>query len=178
MYDTVEYTSRKPRRRGAAYKPLSEAAPRERALIPPEWQELHSYYKYHVLANWYSHTEAEEEHTNLIFLADAEIEKLHEWFEFRDEEAVKGFLRNNFFLVGLLSDAAEKIREYFGPDNPIALKVVKEPDATDDRRLFVFIPTKLSPREALARLDELDRDWWFNVLSRARGKLSIDVEYV
>lgn len=106
------------------------------------------------------------------------VERLGRRFEFSDHTAVEKFLRENPFLTGLLLDAHKKIQEHFGSNTRAALKVVKAPEAEEDKRLFVFIQTGLSPKEALAYLARLDQGWWLDALSQARGKMSIDVEYV
>lgn len=57
------------------------------------------------------------------------------------------------------------------------LEVVTEADAEDDRELFAFVQTDLPHQEALARLEQLDEDWWLDASDRAQGKLCMHVEF-
>lgn len=150
----------------------------EEALEHFTWQSL----KYHELAHiLLAHdvfdVEDEDESGDVLSFIDGRIERLRKLYEFKDRMAVEGFLRENPFLFDLLENAHDKIQEYFDFDTPMALDVIREPDAKSSGRLFVLILTTLRPKEALAHLDELDRDWWLDVLPAARGKLTIDIYY-
>jgi hypothetical protein len=132
----------------------------------------------------YSPPEPEEDANEHAFVfarvngsIDDHMDELRELYDFTDDGAVEDFLREDPSLIDFLLGAADNVREYFDPDNPLALRVVKEPDARDGRRLFVFIHTTLRPREALARLDKLDHDWWLEALPATKGKLTIDIYY-
>jgi hypothetical protein len=107
-----------------------------------------------------------------------DISELNSLYKFRDGQAVENFLKENAFLGRLLFTAHERIREYFGPGVRLDVKVVKDPEVGEDRRLFVLIRTEMHPDDALDRLDELYDNWWLDVLSKADHKMSIDVEYV
>jgi hypothetical protein len=111
---------------------------------------------------------------NLAWLIDA----LGERYEVRDEPVVMRYLWENPFLVSLLWGAREQIDEHFGLDAGGAVRVITDPEAESDQRLFLSVQTELPPEEALARLDELDRGWWLRVLPSSRGKMTIDIEYV
>lgn len=106
------------------------------------------------------------------------IELLAVLYQFRDYVMVATFLRENRFLTGLLLEAYERIKEYFGWDTQVALEVFTDPEATSDRELFALVQTAFSPNEALSRLDHLDQDWWLEASSQARCRLNIDVEYL
>lgn len=118
-----------------------------------------------------------DEYAEVIGFVEGSIDRLLERYQFRDEMAVKNFLRENTFLLDLLYRASIKLRKYFGPDKPI-LKVVRDPDVGEDQRLFVLARTEMSPNDALDQLDDLYEHWWLDVLPEARHKMSIDVEYV
>lgn len=113
----------------------------------------------------------------VVDFVHGQIKKLGRQYQFKDGPAVNKFVRENAFLTELLLEAREKIREYFGEDVSAALDVVKERDAKSSGRLFVFILTTLRPKEAVARLDALDNDWWLAALAKAQGKVTIDIDY-
>jgi hypothetical protein len=102
------------------------------------------------------------------------IEKL---YAFHRPLEVKEFLAAHPFLEPLLVEAYDKIGDYFGPQPDVVLEVVTDPEAIDDRELFVFIRTNLPPEEALDRLDRLDQEWWLDAADQADGKLCIHVEF-
>jgi hypothetical protein len=104
-------------------------------------------------------------------------EALEKFYNFRRPVEVKGFLAAHPFLVPLLVEAYGKIAAYFEPQPEVVLEVVTDPEADDDRRLFVFIQTSLLPEEALDRLDRLDDDWWLDAGDRGEGKLCLHVEF-
>lgn len=118
---------------------------------------------------------AEVEASNLLRTWPITIEEL---YDLRSSQEVHRFLQIHSYLVFLLIEVYEKLLVYFAPlfAKPI-LEVITDPESENDQDLFVLVPTQDSPAEALARLDRLDREWWLDVLHRARGKVTIDIEY-
>ena len=112
-----------------------------------------------------------------VSYADEQITSLRERYEFRDDATVQDFLGENPFLFHLLVKAHDRIREHFDSNTPVALDVLREPDAANGGRLFILILTELRPKEAVSRLDELDQGWWLGELSAAQGKVTIDIDY-
>ncbi len=108
---------------------------------------------------------------------DRQVGGLRRRYEFKDDAAVEGYLKENPSLRNLLIEAHNKIQEYFGSNTPVAFDVLKEPDAKGSGRLFVLILTTLRPKEAVSSLDALDKDWWLAALTKAEGKVTIDVDY-
>ena len=144
-----------------------------------EWREFEDY-EYYWLAKSYfvDYLQDEGDPADVLIFSDGQIGRLRKRYEFRGRAAVEDFLRENPFLVSLLSDAFVSIRKYFGSGTRAVLQVIKDPEAQADRRLFVFIPTRLRPKEARIRLKSLDKGWWINALPEARGKVTISLEYV
>ena len=119
-----------------------------------------------------------EEYAKIYSLADRSIDKLLQWYEFRDDAAVRVYLANNSSLYKLLEEAHERIRKYFGPDARVVLDAIKDSEMDENERLFAFIQTSLSADDALDHLDELYEQWWLDRLSTVQPKMSIDVEFV
>jgi hypothetical protein len=102
---------------------------------------------------------------------------IEHWYTLRQPDEVLAFLEENPFLVSLLIEAYSPIQHYF-PDSNLFLEMFADPESTDDHQLLVaLIATHLSPEEALIKLDQLDEDWWLDVMDRAQGKLCINVEF-
>jgi hypothetical protein len=108
-------------------------------------------------------------------IADGIIEELSSLYEFRND-MVESFLEENPSLVGLLSEAYKIIPSHFGSEVQMALEVVADPEAPEDRELFVVIRTELLPMKARALLHELDQGWWREVSPAAEGKMEFALE--
>lgn len=107
-----------------------------------------------------------------------EIERLQGLYSFRQKEDVAEFLESHPYLVPLLFEAYPQMEKHFGGNAPVFLEVITDPEATDDRELYALIGTRLSPEEALERLDQFDKDWWLRTLDRAQCKLCIHIEFL
>jgi hypothetical protein len=105
-------------------------------------------------------------------LALMRVEKL---FSLRNSQAICSFLERNGFLIPLLIEANIEIKKHF-PDSRLYLDLISDPEV-DERQLFLYICTNLTPREARPNLNRLDNDWWLAALDRARGKLCVSLEY-
>jgi len=77
-------------------------------------------------------------------------------------------------FLALLLEAHDRINDYF-PSSRLFLSVVVDPDAvpTDDvtskvDTLVLSIATRLDPMEAMAKLDQLDHNWWLDALPQAQ----------
>jgi len=95
----------------------------------------------------------------------------------KKESEVTAFLADNSFLLPVLHDAYEQIRNHFGKSTKIALEVVTDPEVAEDQELVIFIRTNLSPDKAFKKLKEFDKGWWLDTPFNVRGKLCIDVEF-
>jgi hypothetical protein len=115
---------------------------------------------------------------SIVRTFEFEILSLEQLYTFRGRLEVQRFLEEYPVLAPLLLEAYGKIGSYFGPYPEVALEVVTDPEAADDRQLFAFIGTCLSPDEALDRLEQFDKSWWLSALDRAEGNLCIHVEFL
>lgn len=102
---------------------------------------------------------------------------LERMYLFREPAKVTEFLESYPFLISLLLEAYDTIRNYF-PDAQVFLEVIADQEAVNYKELVIFIATDLKPDEALDRLDQFDENWWLDASDRARGKLSIHVEFL
>ena len=105
-----------------------------------------------------------------------ELTLLNRIYTFRKPSEISDFLSDNVYLVPLLAEAYEKIREYF-PSAKLILEVVADPEADKEKELVIFICTKLPPDEALDRLELLDKNWWLDASLDSGEKLCIHVEF-
>jgi hypothetical protein len=102
---------------------------------------------------------------------------LRQAFAFRGD--VETMAEGSPHLVPLLIEARQQVGRVFGPDAPLVLEVVENPDASEALpELFMYIQTRLPVQAARARLAQLDDEWWLDALPRAAGRLNIGLEYV
>ena len=96
----------------------------------------------------------------------------------RRPDEVAAYLRDHPNLVPLLVEAADVIPRYFGPDAPLVLELVTDPE--DDApvpELFALVRTTLDRIDALDRLDRLDADWWTDASPDGPGVLVVSTEF-
>jgi hypothetical protein len=112
-----------------------------------------------------------------IAIAQTEVEALERSYTLREPQQVWEFLAKYPFLVPVLLEAPEKIKQYF-PDSKLFLEVVPDPEIIDWVPLVLSINTTLDPDDAVDRQNQLDKDWWLNNTSHeVRKKLFTLLEY-
>jgi len=111
------------------------------------------------------------------FRAATSKPRLDSLLTFRNPEVVASFLSDNPFIVKLILEARDEIRKQF-PDSQLFLEVLSDTEGIDPDKLYLYVSTDLSPKEARPRLKALDNDWWLAALNRAQSKLCISLEYL
>ncbi len=96
-------------------------------------------------------------------------------YTMRDRSEVESFLRQNPYLGPLLSEAHQRLQQYF-PGAPLFLEVAVDPEE-DFEELLLTVFTSLPPGEARAIRNRFDDDWWLASLNRAKGNLCIALGY-
>lgn len=94
-------------------------------------------------------------------------------YELTDPRII-GFLQDHDSVVQLLEQATGRIRAYFGNRTKVYLELSN--DSTGE--LFARIATSLEPKEAVALLDQFDREWWFDASAGAGFLLNFGLRYV
>jgi hypothetical protein len=105
------------------------------------------------------------------------LERLEGVYAFRERSKVKSFLERNLFLVLLLVQANDKIKEFFGSPT-VVLEVSTDPDDGAYQELWARIQTKAAPADALSTLTRFDDDWWLDASASSHDLLNIKLEYV
>ena len=108
---------------------------------------------------------------------DSEFKKtLFKLYKINKPPEILNFIDNNKFLKSLLVEAVHKIPAYF-PDSSLYLDLFKDPESATGDHIVLAIATKLGASEALTKFDTLIRNWFSSVMHRAKGRLSLDVEF-
>lgn len=115
--------------------------------------------------------------TSTVSVSLPKSDFLEQVYSVRDSVNVRAFLVRYPFLISLLLEARPKISKYF-PGKDVSLRVVADPEVTEDEQLMVLVIETSSPDEVYGRLERFDNDWWVGAVDRAEGKLCIDVEFV
>jgi len=87
------------------------------------------------------------------------------------------FLEVNPDIAPLIAATYYQIPFYF-ESAPLVLRVEDGFDEDDEEpQLALYIPTDLPPAEALAKLRELDQNWWLDAMDLAHGKMTVNIMY-
>ena len=113
--------------------------------------------------------------TAKIYKIMKDLNDLSKIYTFERPSEVVDFLNNNRSLVPFLAEAYSRIIQYF-PAATLILEVVTDPE-DDHKELVIFIQTTLSPKEAFATLDDLDRTWWLDAPPSIGEYICIHVEF-
>lgn len=90
-------------------------------------------------------------------------------YTMRNPANIKEFLKNNKYLIPLISEAYYKLQMFF-PPSTIFMEVLQN-------EMVISVGTSLSANEAKNKLDEFDDRWWLNECIRSNAKLCITVEF-
>ena len=105
-----------------------------------------------------------------------QLKRLETKYAFKHKEEAFNFIQANPQLESLLNDAVNPIKEFF-PKSSLHLGVFHDPESPTGNHLVLGISTQMRAKEALKELDKLDEGWWSENIERAKGKLSIELDY-
>ena len=111
-----------------------------------------------------------------ISISQPDIELLEQLYTFREQIEVLEFLDKYPFLIPVLLEAPEKIRQYF-PDSQLFLEVVPDVEIIDLVLLILSIRINLDPNDAVDRLNQLDWNWGLHNSSEVRSNFFTTLEY-
>jgi hypothetical protein len=110
------------------------------------------------------------------YVSIGELERL---YEFRDEAAVKDFLKHNPDVLPVLAEAPNVIHQAeFFPNAQLFLEVEESEYVEGKYQLLLYIATNNNPAAAFEKLQSFDQTWWIDNLDRTKNKLSIHLEYL
>ena len=98
-------------------------------------------------------------------------------FEVADTEAVEAYLDKHPSLYDLVMEARREIANRFSPETSVRLDVEDDPEGVEPPELVARIRTDLPAQTARERLAEFDRSWWLENVPRAKGELTIDLQF-
>jgi len=106
-----------------------------------------------------------------------EIRKIFNTFSITEEQILPllAFLLRHKFLIPILSEAPEHIRDIFGYETKLSLDLDRDPEGKFEE-LFVVVKTMGSTEEAIDLLGKLDEVWFLKVLPKTRNQLNITIE--
>lgn len=83
----------------------------------------------------------------------------------------------NRHLIPIIFNAYEEIKKRF-PSEKLILESVSDPEAENEEEVFVYILTSLPVGEAIARLNNLDEEWFLSELPRTKGLFNFNIRFV
>lgn len=107
---------------------------------------------------------------------ERDLAALRALYVFEDASAVELFLKDQRAVPGVLLEAAPHLKQYFGADTPLHLRVNFDEDGS--RTLQSLAIWKGTLREAKAALARVDKAWWLRNCRRGSGNIIFDYELV
>jgi hypothetical protein len=101
--------------------------------------------------------------------------RLHELYEFRDDNHIIDYLQAHPELINFLLESHYYLERHFGTSAKFGLEVVQDPEAQHEQ-LFVYINTTLPVDEALKCLDLFDKNWFLDHLDRLGHLINFNLE--
>ncbi|MHA1205312.1 MAG: hypothetical protein ACTSRR_09285 [Candidatus Heimdallarchaeaceae archaeon] len=110
-------------------------------------------------------------------LLKEDIKQIKKKIKFRgDYSNIEKYLIQNSYLIPLLFQIPNEIENFF-PSSKLFLELETDPEENSKPELFVYIRTKLSPDEAIKRLDEFDNTWFLNASVLYGGNICVNLEF-
>lgn len=107
------------------------------------------------------------------------VARLERRMRFRNEPEVSIYLKQHPDLVTVLLEALDELPAHFGPDTPMVLEVLTDPEEEDEiRTLSAIIQTTFEPERAIALEDRFIDAWWREASFRTGDRLTFGIEYV
>jgi hypothetical protein len=110
-------------------------------------------------------------------ISEVRISKLETIFIFRNPDEIKKFLVEHRLIIPVLLNARSIIEKFFGNDVPIALEVIIDPEAKNNKQLFGYISTGSMPLgDALERFNTFDESWFIQQYELTDGLFNFNIE--
>ena len=120
---------------------------------------------------------AQQEVNLWAVVSEMRIAKLETIFNFRNPDEVKRFLREHKLIIPVLLNTRSIVEEFFGNEVPVALEVVIDPEALNNKQLFGYISTGSMPQdEAFERFNAFDESWFLKQYDLTDGLFNFNLE--
>ncbi|MBE3142180.1 MAG: hypothetical protein IMZ53_16530 [Thermoplasmata archaeon] len=120
---------------------------------------------------------AQQEVNLWAVVSEMRIAKLETIFNFRNPDEVKSFLREHKLIIPVLLNTRSIVEEFFGNKIPVALEVVIDPEALNNKQLFGYISTGSMPQdEAFERFNAFDESWFLKQYDLTDGLFNFNLE--
>lgn len=88
------------------------------------------------------------------------------------------FLEAHSSLQPLVEEAKDRLLSAFGDSTKVTLKLFRDPDdPAPAPELFVVANVLMEPADAIAAMEKVELDWWFDQLDRSDGLVHITFKH-
>lgn len=88
------------------------------------------------------------------------------------------FLEVHSSLQPLVEEAKDRLLSAFGDSTKVTLKLSRDPDdPAPAPELFVVANVLMEPADAIAAMEKVELDWWFDQLDRSDGLVHITFKH-
>jgi len=105
---------------------------------------------------------------------EAAIDTIRRYYILLDEQSVSSFLHDHRGVAGLLIDAVQQLKKYFGDDVQFLLRL--RTDESGYRSLYTVLKWKSTVKEVQEAIDKFDDGWWVSHSAGASGSLNFTYE--
>ena len=126
---------------------------------------------YHSLSN----TKAVAQYLRHLSRSESQIANL---YKIAEKTELNLALLNNAAVEEVLTETAQKIKEYFGEEIVPTLGLADYQDLDEPELFVIRIPVNDESEVALNKLNDFDDSWWLKNSRRANGRIIVTLEYV
>ena len=143
----------------------------------PMWQEIKiNFLHFTSLPAELSNPEINTNNSSIIYFVNNLINRLKPLYIFNNLPEIVKYLNEKKYLISLLLDANQKIKEIF-PTEKLQLRIIYDPEIKGWRKLIIDIHTLLDADEAFDKLKMLDNIWWLDVSCLVGNDLDININF-
>ena len=107
------------------------------------------------------------------------IEEYSKYYDILNLKEISDYIVINTEVVDILEEAFVFLKRYFGNKfKKLTLRLVHDPEIINEKYLVVDISTKLSPLEALKKLDNFDENWWLDKVEEFDNNLIFNIDFI
>lgn len=99
------------------------------------------------------------EHKSLF--SDSSVNIISNLYIYRNFYKITEYLTKNPQIEELLLETYFKLREYFGNETQINLELTTDIYEPEEEQLFIRIPVENTIDKLIEKLDNFEKDWWF-----------------
>lgn len=92
-------------------------------------------------------------------------------------DSPEAFLRSYPHLAPLVEECKERLTEAFGTSTRVFLGLLSDTEDVSSPELIITASTLLDPDAAIAAMETLEDQWWFDQFERSEGRVHVAFQH-